>query len=235
MGDIYNTMESRKDDLSVQLSTSSLQLPMGDGGGGGGYMGVGMGDAMNRPSPPLALFYPQLGYEIHPFLLSQHHAHARHPNMAATPFEEADDASHLLDNEHAVFGAPNMLEDPLRTPKHKPVKRKPIETPYPVEPCAADSNADYAIKNRKIFICKLCEKTFKFQTSLLRHNNKVHISKYQCQTCHRVFSRQAYLDVHTSKQGSSCYLGNYSNAKPRSKLNKLPPPPPLPQQQQLQQ
>ncbi|RZF38310.1 hypothetical protein LSTR_LSTR017696 [Laodelphax striatellus] len=215
MGDIYNTMETRKDDLSV--SSSNLQLPMGDGGGG--YVGVG--DTMNRPSPPLALFYPQLGYEIHPFLLSQHHAHTRHQNMGA--FEEADDTN-LLENDHAVFGAPNLLEDPLR-PKlpNKPPKRKPpIETqPYPVNMVEQpDSNADYSMKNRKIFFCKLCEKTFKFQTSLLRHNNKVHISKYQCQTCHRVFSRQAYLDVHTSKQGSSCYLGNYSNVKPRSKLNK---------------
>lgn len=67
---------------------------------------------------------------------------------------------------------------------------------------------------RKLYYCKSCGKSFKFQTSLLRHNNKVHISKYTCPTCQRVFSRQSYLDVHTSKLGSSCYLhGHFHKGK----------------------
>ncbi|KAG8255453.1 hypothetical protein J6590_064352 [Homalodisca vitripennis] len=67
----------------------------------------------------------------------------------------------------------------------------------------------------KMQVCKVCGKTFKFQTSLLRHNNKVHISRYQCSACCRVFSRQSYLDVHTSKPGTSCFVEQKVKSKRR--------------------
>lgn len=67
---------------------------------------------------------------------------------------------------------------------------------------------DNLTNSQKAFFCRECGKEFKFQTSLLRHNNKVHISKYQCPTCCKVFSRQSYLDVHTSKPGTSCFIQN---------------------------
>lgn len=68
-------------------------------------------------------------------------------------------------------------------------------------------------ESHKMQVCQTCGKTFKFQTSLLRHNNKVHFSRYQCSACCRVFSRQSYLDVHTSKPGTSCFIQNKIKSK----------------------
>lgn len=72
-------------------------------------------------------------------------------------------------------------------------------------------------ESHKMQVCQTCGKTFKFQTSLLRHNNKVHISRYQCSACCRVFSRQSYLDVHTSKPGTSCFIQHKIKSKRRKR------------------
>lgn len=71
--------------------------------------------------------------------------------------------------------------------------------------------------SHKMQVCQTCGKTFKFQTSLLRHNNKVHFSRYQCSACCRVFSRQSYLDVHTSKPGTSCFIQHKIKSKRRKR------------------
>lgn len=72
-------------------------------------------------------------------------------------------------------------------------------------------------ESHKMQVCQTCGKTFKFQTSLLRHNNKVHFSRYQCSACCRVFSRQSYLDVHTSKPGTSCFIQHKIKSKRRKR------------------
>ncbi|KAL1464047.1 hypothetical protein WDU94_003731, partial [Cyamophila willieti] len=141
-------------------------------------------------SPP-SLFYPQL------------HNLFMKPNsgMSDPPSLNLDEKSTELKPSAKYF---------IKTmkPKRRPA---PPEDSYQCErPFSNDitnTECSTSKQTRKLFYCRSCGKSFKFQTSLLRHNNKVHISKYTCPTCHRVFSRQAYLDVHTSKLGSTCYLG----------------------------
>lgn len=159
-------------------------------------------------APSVAMLYPQLTYDLHPLLLNQRRRSSqseKYPD-SLDPLEETSSLNPTLSSIH--------LKDSARyKPKLKmPVKRRihEQEEPYGMPerpPVMEEPSSEYSAKIRKSFFCSSCGKTFKFQTSLLRHNNKVHISKYQCPTCARVFSRQAYLDVHTSKQGSSCYLG----------------------------
>ncbi|XP_050533428.1 uncharacterized protein LOC126901171 isoform X2 [Daktulosphaira vitifoliae] len=149
-------------------------------------------------SSAMSMFYPHLNsYDIHPLLMNQ----KRRPV------------------ESSLIDPPNLPPHPLipdvsRQIIHKSKVRGKVTNRQSDYNCGELPNCDQTFIvdadrcQRKTFYCVACSKTFKFQTSLLRHNNKVHISKYQCQSCHRVFSRQAYLDVHTSKQGSSCYLAN---------------------------
>jgi len=152
----------------------------------------------------MSMFYPHLnGYDIHPLLLNQ-----RRRQIEPSILDPLNLPPHPL------------MPDISRQMVHKTKVRTKVSHRRPDVingqslNCRQSMIVDTDKCQRKTFYCAACSKTFKFQTSLLRHNNKVHISKYQCQSCHRVFSRQAYLDVHTSKQGSSCYLGNgYSIAK----------------------
>ncbi|KAJ9594140.1 hypothetical protein L9F63_014456 [Diploptera punctata] len=202
MADCYDVDVERSDEPSA--STSSLPFGIG-----------GYGKSHGAPNP-VAMFYPQLsGYEIHPLLLTQR-------RRAAQDKLQIDDTSDAESSALSLVTSP-MHKELLRQSfkqKQKTTKRKAVDndqgdistvpTPenFPEIITGDTDTSDYAAKPRKSFYCRACGKAFKFQTSLLRHNNKVHISKYQCPTCSRVFSRQAYLDVHTSKQGSSCYIGS---------------------------
>ncbi|PSN55603.1 hypothetical protein C0J52_04070 [Blattella germanica] len=229
MADCYDVDVENTDEPCA--STSSLPFAMATYGKGHG------------PPNPVAMFYPQLsGYEIHPLLLNQRRRGAHD--------KQSDDTS---DTECSAFGLVTtpMHKELLRQgfkQKQKSQKRRAATSNEQQDPSASTNNfpeiiasaspdnfpeiitgdesqtPDYTPKIRKSFFCRACGKAFKFQTSLLRHNNKVHISKYQCPTCSRVFSRQAYLDVHTSKQGSSCYIGsNFANTtiahSPKSESN----------------
>lgn len=157
---------------------------------------------------PVALVCPNLGsYEI-PLVINQRGGTRRDKN-------ENEDI--VVDSEEIDITAPLITIDTGRQ-KYKqkqktPLKKSAVNTSYSSSKEEDPQVSDYSTKNRKAFFCRACGKAFKFQTSLLRHNNKVHISKYQCPTCSRLFSRQAYLDVHTSKQGSTCFLGNYTSTK----------------------
>ncbi|XP_066998971.2 zinc finger protein 878 [Anabrus simplex] len=186
------------------------------------------GYGKTRASPtPVAMFYPQLsGYEVHPLILN--------PRRKGMP-EKIKSENALTDSEPDValgLSSPIhkdlMIQNYRQRDSHSPSRRVDSNTDQvgelPVmsgKSCHGETEvSDYSSKSRKSFFCRACGKAFKFQTSLLRHNNKVHISKYQCPTCSRVFSRQAYLDVHTSKQGTSCYLGSsYSSPTISHSLN----------------
>lgn len=153
-----------------------------------------------KTSSAMSMFYPHLnGYDIHPLLLNQKRRQLEPPNgnpLNLPPHPLMPDVPRQI-----------VYKTKVRT---KVCHRRPNftndQSPNSEQSSIEDTNK--CQRKSKSFYCVACSKTFKFQTSLLRHNNKVHISKYQCQSCQRVFSRQAYLDVHTSKQGSSCYLGN---------------------------
>lgn len=157
---------------------------------------------------PIALVCPSLAsYEI-PLVVNQRSGTRRDKNQ---------NEDIIIDSEEIDITAPLITIETGR-PKHKqkqktPLKKSVVNTSYSSNREEDPQVSDYSTKNRKAFFCRACGKAFKFQTSLLRHNNKVHISKYQCPTCSRLFSRQAYLDVHTSKQGSTCFLGNYTSNK----------------------
>ncbi|KAK6628479.1 hypothetical protein RUM43_002294 [Polyplax serrata] len=117
------------------------------------------------------MFYPQLtGYDIHP-LINQRRRSAQNEKLLdqQDPLEETQALNPDINN--------HQLKDVRLLP----------ENPTGLEIEASD----YSAKNRKSFYCRACGKAFKFQTSLLRHNNKVHISKYQCPTRSRVFSSEA--------------------------------------------
>lgn len=157
---------------------------------------------------PVALVCPTLGTFELPLLINQRGGARRDKNQ---------NEDLILDSEEIDITAPLIASDPGRQ-KYKqkqktPLKKSVVNTSYTSSREVDPQVSDYSTKNRKAFFCRACGKAFKFQTSLLRHNNKVHISKYQCPTCSRLFSRQAYLDVHTSKQGSTCFLGNYTSNK----------------------
>ncbi len=159
----------------------------------------------------VTMFYPQLGYDLHPLLTNQ---------RKLTDPDKLESSSLLTDDDiqlsaHLVIDASKTKEKQKSSKYTKkrtvPVARgaTSIQIQSPLLNLTSDSNE----RNRKIFFCRACGKSFKFQTSLLRHNNKVHNCKYQCPTCHRVFSRQAYLDVHVSKPGSSCFLNCFTNPR----------------------
>lgn len=211
MADCYDVDVERTDE--PRASTSNLPFGMG-----------AYGKAHGTPNP-VAMFYPQLsGYDIHPLLINQRRKVAH---------EKLQSGSGNTDSDATALGL-------VTTPMHKELMRQSFKqkqrspkrrnassddqdlsaasgNSFPESVAGAETEAsDYSAKSRKSFFCRACGKAFKFQTSLLRHNNKVHISKYQCPTCSRVFSRQAYLDVHTSKQGSSCYLGTGFASSPKS-------------------
>lgn len=160
------------------------------------------------PTTPVALVCPNLGnYEI-PLVINQRGGTRRDKNA---------NEDITVDSEEIDITAPLItIETGRQKYKQKqktPLKKSVVNTSYSSSKEEGPLVSDYSTKNRKAFFCRACGKAFKFQTSLLRHNNKVHISKYQCPTCSRLFSRQAYLDVHTSKQGSTCFLGNYTSNK----------------------
>lgn len=179
----------------------------------------------------VAMFYPQLGYDLHPLLMNQRkRTESMNEKFNSQTLVTNDDFS--LSAHHLVINSPKAKnkQKSFRCAKKPPMVVDYMDsstTPAPMLPLSSPGalpcqpSMPLAVeKHRKIFYCRECGKSFKFQTSLLRHNNKVHNCKYQCPTCHRVFSRQAYLDVHISKPGSSCYLNCYnvrtSNAKPKN-------------------
>ncbi|KAL0274875.1 UNVERIFIED_CONTAM: hypothetical protein PYX00_002902 [Menopon gallinae] len=196
MEDPYCDVEVERSEGEQGASSSNGTLP---------YMSTFSGKHGGPAS--VTMFYPQLsGYDIHPLIINQRRRSAQSDKDPQDPLSESPAMNPALNNI--------QLKDARFKQKLKAPKRRGNELPddnfiLPENTTTAIDNeaSDYSAKNRKSFYCRACGKAFKFQTSLLRHNNKVHISKYQCPTCNRVFSRQAYLDVHTSKQGSSCYLG----------------------------
>lgn len=198
MEDPYCDVEVDRNEAEQGSSTSGGTLP---------YMSTFTGK--HGGPAAVTMFYPQLSYDIHPLLINQRRRSAQNDKLLdpQDPLDDSPPLNPTLNN--------HQLKDARYKQKLKAPKRRPNDLPdesfvLPENPTGLDTEAsDYSAKNRKSFYCRECGKAFKFQTSLLRHNNKVHISKYQCPTCSRVFSRQAYLDVHTSKQGSSCYLGKY--------------------------
>ncbi|XP_050436860.1 uncharacterized protein LOC126843388 isoform X2 [Adelges cooleyi] len=154
--------------------------------------------AFPKTTSTMSMFYPHLnGYDIHPLLINQ-----KRRQMEPPMIDSLNLPPHPL--------IPDIPRQAIQKAKMrgKATHRQLDYTNGQLPNCDQALIVEADRCQRKSFCCVACSKTFKFQTSLLRHNNKVHISKYQCQSCHRVFSRQAYLDVHTSKQGSSCYLGN---------------------------
>lgn len=204
MADCYDVDVERTDEPCASTST----LPFGMGAYG----------KPHGPPNPVAMFYPQLsGYEIHPLLMNQRRRAA---------LEKQQTESGTGDKDSTALGLvttsmhKELMRQSFKQKQKCPKRRAPSSddqgdlstasgNTFPQSVTGSEAEAsDYSAKSRKSFFCRACGKAFKFQTSLLRHNNKVHISKYQCPTCSRVFSRQAYLDVHTSKQGSSCYLGS---------------------------
>lgn len=155
---------------------------------------------------PVALVCPSLSYEI-PLIVNQRSGTRRDKNQNEdiVGSEEIDTTAPLIANDAG--------RQKYKQKQKTQLKKSSVNTLYSSSRESDTEVSDYSTKNRKAFFCRACGKAFKFQTSLLRHNNKVHISKYQCPTCSRLFSRQAYLDVHTSKQGSTCFLGNYTSNK----------------------
>lgn len=193
MDQCYPDLDVDQSDLDVSGSSSGFPFEF-----------VESNKSQMSPSH-VAMFYPQLGYDLHPLLMNQ-----RKRNDS-----DKLDSSPLLTNDDFQVAPHHLVITPTKitkTKKSKPSRKKEL----PVEPTSTSHSTESPEtieKNRKIFFCRDCGKSFKFQTSLLRHNNKVHNCKYQCPTCHRVFSRQAYLDVHTSKPGSSCFLNCYPNVR----------------------
>jgi uncharacterized C2H2 Zn-finger protein len=202
MADCYDVDVERSDEPCA--STSNLPFGMGAYG------------KPHGPPNPVAMFYPQLsGYEIRPLIINQHRRAAHEKLQTESGATDSDSTALRLVTTPMHK---ELIRQNFKQKQRSPKRRVPNTDPgdlstasgnsFPQSVAGAETEAsDYSAKSRKSFFCRACGKAFKFQTSLLRHNNKVHISKYQCPTCSRVFSRQAYLDVHTSKQGSSCYLG----------------------------
>lgn len=184
----YPDIDIDQSDLDVSGSSTSLPFEF-----------VEYNKSQMSPSH-VAMFYPQLGYDLHPLLMNQ-----RKRNDS-----DKLDASSLLTTDDFQVPPHHLVINPTKLTKKKSKFSRKKE-----EPTTSQSPTDLSetAEKRKIFFCRDCGKSFKFQTSLLRHNNKVHNCKYQCPTCHRVFSRQAYLDVHTSKPGSSCFLNCYPNVR----------------------
>lgn len=189
----------------------------------------------------IAMFYPQISaYEIHPLIINQRRRSA-FDKSDSDLHDSSDDSGPLGLVTNQSFGSSTPLPLSLRhlyketsvAQKQRNVKRKvhrdvdvsqDDDDIFPGNDTASNSQqdlepSDYSSKARKSFLCRACGKSFKFQTSLLRHNNKVHISKYQCPSCNRVFSRQAYLDVHTSKPGTTCYVSPYTMPSPGKNQN----------------
>lgn len=194
MAECYDVDVERTEEVNSCPSTSTL--PFGMGGYG----------KPHGPPNPVAMFYPQLNYDLHPLLLNQR----RRSSHDKDPLEPEPSPLGLVSSPMRQSYKQKQKSHKRRTPLNDQVE---LSVGVGADVSFAESTPDleapdYSAKSRKSFFCRACGKAFKFQTSLLRHNNKVHISKYQCPTCSRVFSRQAYLDVHTSKQGSSCYLGS---------------------------
>ncbi|XP_018902039.1 uncharacterized protein [Bemisia tabaci] len=224
LSSIFNTMDDETDlgvGLSVTCSTSMDECydvdveSTDEPSASTSSLSFGM-DSFNLKgqSSPVSMFYPQISsYDIHPLLLNNRRS-------SDGEDDDIDNDEPLITDSDSVLVLPDhhLLMEPVRHKnkhKQKSAKRKNTSSTSSLFVSVNQSDevdtSDYSnSKARKAFYCRACAKAFKFQTSLLRHNNKVHISKYQCPTCSRVFSRQAYLDVHTSKQGSSCFLGNYS-------------------------
>lgn len=163
----------------------------------------------------MSMFYPPFHYDFRPYI-SQHRRSPSHDKFSDSfdglgmedisshhqPFTFTPSLGSLQVRETERFKHKNYLKPERRIADSE-------ERLAPQEPSPENQQQEFMTKARRSFTCHACAKTFKFQTSLLRHNNKVHNSKYQCATCNRVFSRQAYLDVHTSKPNSSCFLGEY--------------------------
>ncbi|XKL69280.1 hypothetical protein PGB90_007049 [Kerria lacca] len=198
MDQCYGDIDVDQSDLDLSGSSSSLPFD---------FM-----ECNKSPMSPthVAMFYPQLGYDFHPLLMNQ---------RKKSDCEKPDTQSLLTNDDfqlptHHLVISPPKVKSKQKTTKYIKKRSETIfNTTALPQSSQLDTSTDSVEKNRKIFFCHDCGKSFKFQTSLLRHNNKVHNCKYQCPTCHRVFSRQAYLDVHISKPGSSCFLNCFSNLR----------------------
>lgn len=199
MEDPYCDVEIERSEGDQGSSSSGGALP---------YMSTFSGKHGGPAS--VTMFYPQLSsYDIHPLLINQRRRSAQNDKLTE-PQDPLEDSPPLNPGLSNLQLKDARFKQKIKAPKRRTNDLQDETFVLPDNPAGLDNEAsDYSAKNRKSFYCRACGKAFKFQTSLLRHNNKVHISKYQCPTCSRVFSRQAYLDVHTSKQGSSCYLGKY--------------------------
>uniref|UniRef100_A0A1B6D318 C2H2-type domain-containing protein n=1 Tax=Clastoptera arizonana TaxID=38151 RepID=A0A1B6D318_9HEMI len=164
MDDCYDVNTDRVDEPCA--STSSLPF----------NMVPFITKSVSPPSASMAVFYPQLtNYDI-PIIMNQRH-------------RDKNDEDHI-DNEHIKLEPVEVNESTSQKHKgkQKVTKRRNDETlTYELLREQSSETSDFSTKNRKAFFCRACGKAFKFQTSLLRHNNKVHISKYQCPTCNRVF------------------------------------------------
>lgn len=170
-------------------------------------------DIVDYAKNDMFMFYPELGYDLHTQLMSQRRR-AEAAEKYSLPSSAADDLPGPQIPQNLTMNAKIKKPKLSKSTKNAFVDsmfRSSISSPAP-----SMAGVDGGEKNRKIFYCRDCGKSFKFQTSLLRHNNKVHNCKYRCPTCHRVFSRQAYLDVHVSKPGSSCFSNYLSTARSRN-------------------
>lgn len=203
MEQCYPDIDVDQSDLDVSASSSSLPFEF-----------VEYNKSQMSPSH-VAMFYPQLGYDLHPLLMNQRKRNDSLDKLDASPLLTTDDFQ--VAPHHLVINSTKITKT---RPKSKCSRKKEDLREATTSQTSPTDVPDVQEKNRKIFFCRDCGKSFKFQTSLLRHNNKVHNCKYQCPTCHRVFSRQAYLDVHTSKPGSSCFLNCYPNV--RTSVTKQP-------------
>ncbi|XP_034242156.1 zinc finger protein 184-like [Thrips palmi] len=247
-----NDRLSPHSDQNDDASSSSPTIAIPNLSFGIGPYGLPQGKALLGSSPSaVAMLYPQISaYEIHPLIINQRRRSSLDKSGLDSDLTgSSDDSGPLgLVSSHSLGSSPTPLPLSLRhlyreisvAQKQRNVRRRAqVRDPVELNPDDSDDlysgsdiagnsqpdseASDYSSKTRKSFFCRACGKSFKFQTSLLRHNNKVHISKYQCSTCKRVFSRQAYLDVHTSKPGSTCYISPYTLPSPgRAQNSSLP-------------
>lgn len=196
---LYSAMDQCYGDIDVEqsdldISSGSTELP---------FEFIECNKSSMSPSH-VAMFYPQLGYDLHPLLMNQ--------RKCSDSVSEKLSAQSLLTNDDIQVPTHHLVINPPKSAKNKQKSTKSVKKKDETHLNSVLSRtvrhdiSETGEKNRKTFYCRECGKSFKFQTSLLRHNNKVHNCKYQCPTCHRVFSRQAYLDVHISKPGSSCFM-----------------------------
>uniref|UniRef100_A0A1B6LUY4 C2H2-type domain-containing protein n=1 Tax=Graphocephala atropunctata TaxID=36148 RepID=A0A1B6LUY4_9HEMI len=171
--------------LSVTCSTAADGLPV-----------------PQQPLPSMSSLYP-MQYTTQHF--PQYDSEPlSYPSDISVNYTILNSANQMYEFEQDAKNIITLDSCKVKEPEHQGENNVPYGSPARVQTEA-----------HKMQVCKACGKTFKFQTSLLRHNNKVHISRYQCSACYRVFSRQSYLDVHTSKPGTSCFLEQKVKSKRR--------------------